>query len=889
MTIHNLDRLLGPRSIAIVGASSRAGTIGQRVLENALDARLDGPVFAVNPNPIELDDDWWVPSIAELPIAPELAVIATPAPTVPDIIAELGAKGTRLAVVISAGLHDPELRQAMLDAAHSHGLRIIGPNCLGVLMPHAGVNASFAQRGAPAGGLALLSQSGALVTSMIDWAAERHVGFSGIVSLGDGADVDFADLIDLFAADARTEAIALYVESIGDAAKFMSAARAASRVKPVIALKAGRTDAAGRAAMSHTGALAGSWDVYQAAFRRAGIVPVETLTGLFGAAQVLARKRPVPGNRLAIVTNGGGAGVLAADALAKTEGALASLSPETVARLDPALPASWSRANPIDVVGDARADRFAAAVDAAAADPAVDALLVMHCPTAVANGVGIADAVLARVSAEDFPRNKPVIGCWLGAGNADHARPRFDAADVPLFDNLDEAVQGFGAMVAARNAREALLRTPAAGAVAAADRDAVQAVIHGARAEGRTTLSAGEAKQLLAALGVPVVQPVFATGAGAVADACGSMRPPYVLKIVSPQLTHKSDVGGVALNLPDSRAATRAAEEMAARIARDHPDAQLLGFEAEPMVDTVGKYELLVGIAADPAFGPVLAVGAGGKAVEVLNDRALGLPPLDAALARDMLARTRIAALLAGYRDVPAADIDGVVRVLQAVSTLVADFPEIAELDINPLLVGSDGVLALDARVGLTAPGTEAKLAIRPVPSEWTADLATRDGTALHVRPVVPADEAVLADFFEHVDAQDLRFRFLTAVRHVRRDQIAAMTQIDYRRAMHFLAFAGETLVASAMLIAESDRSNAELALSVREGWKHKGVSWTLMEHVLRYAEAERIERVESLESSENHAALALEREMGFTAHPCPENPAETLVRKVLRTPAGAA
>ncbi|WP_423605408.1 GNAT family N-acetyltransferase [Sphingomonas sp. MS122] len=885
MSIRNLDKLLRPRSVAIVGASSRAGTVGQRVLENVLDGGFDGPVFTVNPKQVDLDGDWCVPSVGDLPIAPDLAIIVTPARTVPGIVAELGAKGTRLAVVISSGFHEPELRQAILDAARPHLLRVVGPNCLGVMMPHARLNGSFAQAAPRPGGLALISQSGALVTSMIDWANARDVGFSGIVSLGDAADADFGDLIDLFAADPKTDAIALYVESISDPAKFMSAARAAAGVKPVVALKAGRTDGANRAALTHTGALGGSYDAHLAAFRRAGIVSVETLTELFDATQVLARRQLFRGNSLAIVTNGGGAGVLAADALQKVGGHLAQLAPATITTLDAALPRGWSRANPIDVVGDARAERFVAGIEAAAADPHVDAVLVMHCPTAVAAGTEIAQVVADQVAKDSFPRRTPVLACWMGPHNADAARAAFAGTGIPLFDNLDDAVRGFGYLIAARAARESLMRAPARLSVSTRDRGKAMAVISGARVDRRTTLTATEAKAILEAFGVPIHHGRFAQTTGAIWAACALIDPPYALKIVSRELTHKSDVGGVALDLPDAASAVHAAEAMAKRIAHEHPSAKLLGFEVEPMVEVRGKHELLVGMYDDPTFGPMITVGAGGKAVEVIADRALGLPPLDDTLAREMILQTRIARLLAGYRDEPAADIDALVRILNAVARIAAELPDIAELDINPLVLDENGALVLDARMRITAQPARSRMVIRPVPVEWTTDLTTREGVELHVRPVTPDDEPELADFFREVSSEDLRFRFLSAIHEVGHERLAAMTQIDYRRAMHFLAFAGEVLVASAFLVSDPDRTRAELAISVRAGWKHKGISWSLLQHMLRYAESEGVSSVESLESSENHAALQLEREMGFTTTPCPDSPTETLVRKVLRQP----
>ncbi|MEO9130481.1 MAG: CoA-binding protein, partial [Sphingomonas sp.] len=461
MTIRNLDGLLHPRSVAVIGGSGRAGALGQLVLSNLIEGGYDGALFAVNPKPVDVAGVQWVAEIAALPQAPDLAVIVTPAGTIAGIVSALGALGTKVAVVISAEPHDAATHEAILAAARPHLLRIVGPNCLGVLMPHAHLNASFAPRRAEPGRLAFVSQSGALVTAMLDWAAGKHIGFSGVVSVGDMVDVDLGDLIDLFAADPKTDAILLYIEGVTNPAKFMSAARAASRIKPVIAIKAGRSDAAGRAAMSHTGALTGAYDVHAAAFHRAGIILVDSLTELFDAAQVLCRHQPRCGERLAIVSNGGGAGVLATDALPATGGILATLLPETITGLDPLMPAAWSRANPIDVVGDARAERFAAASRAALADPGVDALLVIHCPTAVAAGSVIARGVIEMIESADPHVTKPVIACWMGTDNAATVRPLFDAAGIPLFDNLDDAVRGFGYLLEARKGQDALMRAPA--------------------------------------------------------------------------------------------------------------------------------------------------------------------------------------------------------------------------------------------------------------------------------------------------------------------------------------------------------------------------------------------------------------------------------------------
>jgi acetyltransferase len=882
MSIRHLDTLLHPKAIAVIGGSIRPGSLGTMVLANLVAGGFDGPIFAVNPKRVEHERVEWRSEIAALPTKVDLAIVVTPAATVPAVVAELGQQGVKVAVILSAGLHDPALRQQMLDAAKPHMLRVVGPNCLGILMPHAGVNASFAPRTAAPGRLAFVSQSGALVTAMLDWAADKSVGFSGVASVGDMADVDLGDLIDLFAADAKTDAILLYVEGVTQPAKFLSAARAASRVKPVIAIKAGRSAAAGLAALSHTGALAGSYDVYAAALRRAGIVLVDTLEELFDAAQILCRYCPPCGDRLAIVSNGGGAGVLSADALPRVGGRLAVLSAETIAALDPALPKDWSRANPVDVVGDARPERFAAATAAVLADAGADSVLVLHCPTAVATGIDIARAVIGALPARGA-RRKPVIACWMGAQNAASVRALFDAVGVPLFDSLDDAVRGYGYLLAATAARRALMRVPETATVAATDREKARTAIACARADGRTFLNGVEAKAVIEAYGVPVVPARFARTVEAVERACTGIAAPYAVKLISPQLPHKSDVGGVMLDVADAAEAMAVAARMAERVAREHPDASISGFEVETMVDRTRGHEVLVGIASDPTFGSILAFGAGGKAVEVLNDRALGLPPLDDVLAADMIAATRISHLLAGYRDVPVANMAAVIRVLNAVSAIAVDLPDVIELDINPLLVDASGVIALDVRIRISErPMLAPRLSILPFPREWSANLATRGGVALHVRPVRPDDEPALADFFRHVSSEDLAFRFLTGLSDVGAERLIAMTQIDYRRTMHFLAFGDDgMLIASALLASDPDHVRAELAISVRSDFKQKGVSWTLMQHVLRYAEAEGIGAVESVESSSNRAALALEREAGFEVVPGSDHHEVTVRRSI--------
>lgn len=884
MTVRNLEALVDPRAIAVIGGSDRAGTLGCAILDNLIEGGFTGLIEAVNIRPIIRPGIACSTSIADLGQTPDLAIVVTPAATVPSVVGALGARGCRVAIVVSAGMHqNPTLRQAMLDAAKPHLLRIVGPNCLGVLMPHIGLNASFAASSASPGRLAFISQSGALVTAILDWAADRQLGFSGIVSVGDMTDVDLGDLIDLFAADRHTDAILLYAEGITDPAKFISAARAATRAKPVIAIKAGRAQGSAKAAMSHTGAITGGYDVAMAAFRRAGIVAVDSLTDLFDAAEALAYRPAIAGNRIAIVSNGGGPGILGEDALPGAGGKLATLNATAVGRIDRAVGHGWSRANPIDLGGDATANIFAAAVSAAIDDAGIDMVLAINCPTAVSDG---ADAAAALVKTIGKRPNVPIIACWLGPHHAGVARTTLRRAGIALFDTLEGAIGGIGALLSARHLQTLLRRAPPRRVVADADRSRVRAMLVGARAEGRSVLNAVEAKSVLTAYGVPTAPARFARSVAGVEAACSDLPAPYVVKIVSPQISHKADVGGVITGLGAPRDAVAAAEAMRARISREHPDASISGFEVEPMIARPHARELLVGMARDPTFGPYLVVGAGGTAVEVLHDRAIGLPPLDAVLARDMVDATRVGRLLAAYRQVPAANVDAVIATLEALSILVADFPEIAELDINPLVVDPNGVIALDARLRIAEP---VSTVIRPVPVEWTADLETRSNLKMHVRPVTPADADALTDFFHDVTPEDLRFRFLSAIHDVGPERIEAMTQIDYRRTMTFLAFAGETLVATAMLAADPDLSRAEVAISVHRDFKQLGISWTLLEHVLGYARAQGIETVESVESADNRAALSLEHEMGFREVRRPGDSREMTVRKWLTEPAAAA
>ncbi|WP_375196379.1 bifunctional acetate--CoA ligase family protein/GNAT family N-acetyltransferase [Sphingobium sp.] len=893
MTIRNLSPLLHAKSIVLIGGSQRKGAVGTLVLDNLLAGGFAGKIYVVNPHPVTKRGVAWCDAVTGLPEAPELAIIMTPAPTVATIIDELGSLGTRCAVILSAGLTDIDGRRCeIIDAAQRHDMRIIGPNCLGIMAPHAKLNATFARTGARHGQLGLISQSGALITAVLDWAQTRGIGFSAIISVGDMADAGFGDLIDLLAADPHTQAILLYVEEVTQAAAFMVAARAAALTKPIIAIKAGKSQLAAQATRSHTGAMIGAYDVYEAAFARAGVILVDSLTELFDAAEILCTCRQITDNRLAILTNGGGAGILAVDALARTGGQLAALTPETLGMLETGLPGGWSRGNPVDVLGDADATRYSQALRSILRDEACDAVLIMNCPTARSEAEETVRAICREVAAAAEERiGKPVMACWLGDANAAAVRPVFKAAGIPVFSTPDDAVRAFGYLAQARRMRKNLTEAPAQTREVKADRNAARAIIASAQLEQCTFLSEIKVKKLLEAYGIPVAATRFAASAEAVEEACCWLSAPYAVKIVSRDLPHKSDVGGVALNLPDPRAAVAAAQDMERRIRHDHPQACIQGFAVEDMVEARGGVEMIVGITTDRTFGPIIMVGAGGIAAELKRDKAIDLLPVDHAQARALVARTSISAMLAGYRNVPAADVESLADVLDAISAMAVDLPDLLELDINPLVVSAAGAIALDARARIMpAPAGESRLVIRAAPEGWASDLVTEHGLRFHVRPVRSDDGEAVVSFFDHVSPEDLRFRFMSGLPKVLHEQITMMTRVDYLRTISFLAFDEDRhdVIAIATLATDPDRSRAEVALTTRTDMKGKGISWTLFEHVLRYAKAEGIDTIEAIECADHDAALRMERELGFMTIVDPDDPTVRIARKCIAAASAA-
>lgn len=884
MTIRHLDRLLSPTSVAVFGASNRPGSVGTMVWRNLRAGHFPGPIYAVNPKHRALDGVPVFAKAAHLPAAPDLALLCTPAHTVAQLVAELGALGTRAVIIVTAGLSAAQ-KQAALDAARPHLMRLLGPNCIGLLSPHIGLNAGFAHTDALAGELAFVSQSGALVTAMLDWAKSRGIGLSHLVSLGEHCDVDFGDLLDHLASDARTRSILLYVESIESPRKFMSAARAAARNKPVIIVKAGRAGNGVHAAASHTGALAGSDIVYDAAIRRAGMLRVDTMQELFMAAEILARFRGNHSDTLTIMTNGGGAGVMAADAAAQAGITLAQPSDALLERLDDALPPNWSRANPIDLIGDAPIERYTATLSALLADESAGAVLFVHAPTAIVRSDDIARACLPLVR----ENGQRVMSAWLGDAAVAQARQLFEQAGVPDYRTPEEAVRAFAMLQTYKRNQEMLTEAPSASENAAPDLAAARQQLDGVLAEGREWLDEQEAKEVLKAYGVPVAPTIaVAASAQAIFAAAKEVGYPVALKIVSRDITHKSDVGGVRLDLRDQASLDHAVSEMLHAVRTARPDAHVDGFTVQPMVRRPHAQEVIVGASIDSVFGPVILCGQGGTAVEVTADSAVALPPLNRSLARELVSRTRVSRLLAGYRDHPPARMDALYDVLIAVSQMLADLPQLAELDINPLYVDESGAIALDARIRVArqpVAGAE-RFAILPYPSQWARTL-TWNGRKITVRPIRPEDEAQHRRFLERLDPEDIRMRIFQTRRELPRSELARLTQIDYDREMAFIAEAldaqgvRETL-GVARTVSDPDRVEAEFAIIVRSDLKGAGLGRLLFQQLIEHARSRGTGRLVGIVLRENKRMLNLCRDMGFEADPT--EPAGSGVRRMVKT-----
>lgn len=872
MSTRNLDALMAPRSIVAIGASERPGSVGAAVTHNLLAGGFQGDVYMVNRKGGTIAGRTVFKRVTDLPEPADLAVIMTPAETIPALITSLGQAGTRAAVVISAGpgsgadagVVNARWRQRLLNAAKPHLLRIVGPNCIGYAAPRLGLNASFGPTRLKGGRIAAVAQSGAVLAGLADWGVAQGIGFSHLISMGDMADVDFGDVLDMLARDFETRAVLMYVEGITQARKFMSAARGVARIKPVIVLKGGRHAAAAQATASHTGSMAGSAAVYDAAFARAGLVRVLGLGELFDAAETLGHSIAPRSERLAILTNGGGAGIIATDLLMDEGGELATLLPRTIGNLDKQMPRAWSRANPVDIVGDADGTRYAAALNGLADDRGVGAVLAMNVPTALTSSVEVARAIVGAPGAKVVP----VIGCWIGGPEAQAGRHVLHEAGIPAYDTPLRAVRGFMHLVEYRRGQRALQRTPPSVPEVRSDTNLVRSIVQGALAEKRSVLTEPEAKRVLAAYGIPVVPTEIVRDAAGAAAAAVRIGFPVAVKILSRDITHKTDVGGVALDLASEQAVLDAVREMTGKVLVVANKARIDGFVVQPMIRRPHAVELILGAAEDAVFGPIILVGHGGVAAEVTDDKALALPPLDPVLAEDALSRTRVDRLLRGYRDRAPADRTAVGEVMIRLSQLIADVGEIAELDINPLLADADGVIALDARIVVQplkkGPERAARFAIRPYPVELETEVEHR-GEKLRLRPIRPDDEPMLRAFTRRMTPEDVRMRFFGPLREMSHELAARLTQIDYDREMAFLLLeGGKDLVGVGRLVADPDFQQAEFALTVASDRQGRGYGELLLRHVLLYGKARGIKRVVGHVLRENSRMLDLAKHLGF-------------------------
>lgn len=872
---HYLAPLLAPSSVALIGATERAGALGRVMYENLAQGALQA-VYPVNPKHRQVFGARSYAALDQLPERPDLAIIATPARTVPRLIDEAGAAGIRGALVVSSGFAESgksgcALQEEALAAARRHRLRFVGPNCLGLIRTDTGLNATFARSPAHRGKLALVSQSGAIFSAILDWAWSAEVGFSSMVSLGGAADLDFGEVLDFLAGDPQTAAILLYIEGVRDARRFMSALRAAARVKPVIALKVGRFADGSRAASSHTGALVGSDAIFDAALRRAGTVRVKTYTQLFAAARILAAGRLPQGERLAIITNGGGPGVMAADSAAENGVPLAQLAGATIERLNQALPLQWSHGNPVDLIGDAGVERYAAAAQAVLADPGVDGVLAMYCPVAVTAPEGPARALVEAARTT----GKPVLAAWLGDINRNPSRALLEEGGIPDFYTPENAVEAFSFLCAYRRNQAELLQAPAALSGVAAERrfdlPAVIQIRDYALAERRAMLTEIEAKALLAACGIPVKVPVLARNEDEAAAAAREIGFPVVLKIHSPDITHKSDAGGVRLDLKSHAEVAAAFDEMMKDVRARQPEARLEGVTVQPMLRLVNSREVLVGVAHDEVFGPVISFGAGGVAVEAMRDAAFALPPLNRMLARQLMKRTRIARLLSSYRDVPAVDEDALTELLLCVSNIVCALPWVKELDLNPVLSHPGGAVVLDARIVIDAarlemPARYGHMAIHPYPVELEETVSRRDGTRTRIRPMRPEDSALEQRFFDGLSERSRYLRFQHHLPELSPRMIERFTQLDYDRELALVALdpSGREFIAVGRYVPLGDGMNAEFALAVADAWQGRGLGSILLERLARCAREAGYDALIGMVLNANRGMLDVAKRLGF-------------------------
>ncbi|MDP2963402.1 MAG: bifunctional acetate--CoA ligase family protein/GNAT family N-acetyltransferase [Sulfurimicrobium sp.] len=889
---HYLNPLFAPKSVAVFGASERVDAIGQIVFQNMIDSGYQGGLYPINPKSPEIQGRKAYASIADIGQPVELAVIATPPQTVPDIIEACGKHGVKAAVIITAGFGEtgPQgqaLEKAVLDNARLYDIRLIGPNCLGVMRPSIGLNATFNKGGANTGNLAFISQSGALCTAILDWAQSNDVGFSSVVSMGSSADVDFGEILDYLVSDVKTQSILLYIEGIRNARSFMSAIRAAARIKPVILVKVGRHAAGSKAAMSHTASLVGSDDVFDAAVSRAGVVRVQTITQLFAAAKAMASGfRPI-GNRLAIVTNGGGPGVMATDRASDLGLTIATLSDATIEKLNQVLPPNWPHGNPVDIIGDAQADRYHHAVKACLEDNNVDGVLAILTPQAMTKPLDAANAVIELAN----QYSKPLLACWMGDSQVAEARAAFTAARKPSFRTPEPAVEVFSYLSDYYRNQKLLMQMP--GPLShhlEPDVEGARMVIDGALLERRKVLNEMESKALLSAFHIPVAKTMIARSPNEALLIAEQLGFPVAMKVNSRDITHKTDAGGVLLNLGNAQAVRTAYHEIMDNVQRNRPSAHMDGISIEPMIVKPNGRELMVGVTNDPVFGPVITFGAGGTMVEIMGDRSVTLPPLNTFLVKDLIQGTHVAKMLGAFRHMPPADMAALESVLLRVSEMVCELPLLMEMDINPLIVDEHGALAADARVVVEyrQPSADryAHMAIYPYPTHLVSHWQLADGTNIVIRPIRPEDAELEQKFVHDLSEESRYFRFMRSVQELSPEMLSRFTQIDYSREMALIAVTqehGHELELGVCRFAiNPDGDSCEFALVVADAMRGKGLGQKLMTALMDAARSKGLKTIEGEVLTNNRSMLKLMSRLGFSIETSPEDESIKNVIKVL-------
>ncbi|GAB6095818.1 bifunctional acetate--CoA ligase family protein/GNAT family N-acetyltransferase [Desulfatiferula olefinivorans] len=878
MGIEYMDKIFKPRSVAVVGASNREGSVGYAIYRNLIQGGYEGPIYPVNARHRSVWNETAFESVSDIGRPVDLAVIVTPIATVPQIIRECGEAGVGGAVIISAGGKETGESGLQIEAqirreAKNRNIRVIGPNCLGIYAAEHHLNANFAGHNPIAGKMAFISQSGAICTSVLDLGAKEHMGFRYFVSLGSMLDVEFGDMIDYVGADPEVSSIVMYIENLNRFRNFMSAARAVARVKPIIVFKAGRTRAGARAAFSHTGAMTGSDAVYDAAFKRAGVIRVGTFDELFDCAELLSRKPKIAGQGLAVITNAGGPGVMAADALSDYGMEPVELSPETLSELNRVLPAHWSHGNPVDILGDATPHRYKSALEICMKAPEVKGVLVLLSPVAMIRPSEIAEALIALLHGKTFP----VFTAFIGGLDVEIARDLFNRAGIPTFDSAERAVRAYMDLNRYSRNLELLQEIPPALDLTLSDRKAeAETLIRNGLVRDPCVLTEGESKALISLYGIPVNPVEPAADLAGVLAAADKVGYPLVMKINSRDISHKSDVGGVVLNIADRDGLEQAYAQMMERVIAERPEAHIDGVTLQPMISG-GTCELVVGAKKDKDFGPVILFGLGGVMTEIMQDRALALPPLNRLLARRMIEETKICRVLRGYRGQKPVNIKILEEILIRLSQLVSDFSEIEELDINPLIVDDRRALAVDARILLKSQAVKAPLhlVISPYPNQYEGRARLKTGESVFIRPIRPEDASLMEAFFSRLSPRTIYMRFFSPLKHLPPAMLARFTQIDYDRSMALTAFldenGGDRMVGVARIVGDIDPRTVEFAVMTADEWQGKGVGAELMSRLLTIARTRNVEKIKGTVLAENTQMLALGRKLGFEIRTAPD------------------